>query len=397
MPEIKLTLGNEPVAPDPSAVLAEAEAATATAVAQAAAQGLAVEAPVEEQKEEEQQPVFTEEEQAQIDEFSHKIDLTDTSMVFQYGAAAQKNIADFSDAALNNVRSKDLGEVGDMIAGLVTQLRSFSVDDEDKGGIFGFLKKKVDKVQLLKNRYDDVEVNVNKLISELENHQVVLLKDIATMDQLYEMNLTYFKELSMYIAAGKQALENFRATTLQAARDRAQASGLPEDAQAASDIAAQADRFEKKIFDLELTRNVAIQMAPQIRLLQNNNQLMAEKIQSTIVNTIPLWKSQMVLALGLQHSQSALEAERSVTNLTNDLLRANAEKLHQGSVEIARESERGVIDIETLMETNQKLIQTMDEVLTIQQEGRQKRRDAEKELSNIEQQLKNKMLEMNMK
>jgi len=397
MPEIKLTLGNEPVAPDPSAVLAEAEAATATAVAQAAAQGLAVEAPVEEQKEEEQQPVFTEEEQAQIDEFSHKIDLTDTSMVFQYGAAAQKNIADFSDAALNNVRSKDLGEVGDMIAGLVTQLRSFSVDEEDKGGIFGFLKKKVDKVQLLKNRYDDVEVNVNKLISELENHQVVLLKDIATMDQLYEMNLTYFKELSMYIAAGKQALENFRATTLQAARDRAQASGLPEDAQAASDIAAQADRFEKKIFDLELTRNVAIQMAPQIRLLQNNNQLMAEKIQSTIVNTIPLWKSQMVLALGLQHSQSALEAERSVTNLTNDLLRANAEKLHQGSVEIARESERGVIDIETLMETNQKLIQTMDEVLTIQQEGRQKRRDAEKELSNIEQQLKNKMLEMNMK
>ena len=397
MPEIKLTLGNEPVAPDPSAVLAEAEAATATAVAQAAAQGLAVEAPVEEQKEEEQQPVFTEEEQAQIDEFSHKIDLTDTSMVFQYGAAAQKNIADFSDAALNNVRSKDLGEVGDMIAGLVTQLRSFSVDEEDKGGIFGFLKKKVDKVQLLKNRYDDVEVNVNKLISELENHQVVLLKDIATMDQLYEMNLTYFKELSMYIAAGKQALENFRATTLQAARDRAQASGLPEDAQAASDIAAQADRFEKKIFDLELTRNVAIQMAPQIRLLQNNNQLMAEKIQSTIVNTIPQWKSQMVLALGLQHSQSALEAERSVTNLTNDLLRANAEKLHQGSVEIAKESERGVIDIETLMETNQKLIQTMDEVLTIQQEGRQKRRDAEKELSNIEQQLKNKMLEMNMK
>ena len=393
MPEIKLTLGNEPVAPDPSAVLAEAEAATATAVAQAAAQGLAVEAPVEEQKEEEQQPVFTEEEQAQIDEFSHKIDLTDTSMVFQYGAAAQKNIADFSDAALNNVRSKDLGEVGDMIAGLVTQLRSFSVDEEDKGGIFGFLKKKVDKVQLLKNRYDDVEVNVNKLISELENHQVVLLKDIATMDQLYEMNLTYFKELSMYIAAGKQALENFRATTLQAARDRAQASGLPEDAQAASDIAAQADRFEKKIFDLELTRNVAIQMAPQIRLLQNNNQLMAEKIQSTIVNTIPLWKSQMVLALGLEHSQSALQAERSVTDLTNDLLKSNAERLHQGSVEIAKESERGIIDIET----NQKLIQTMDEVLEIQQTGRQKRRDAEAELQNIEKQLREKMLEMNMK
>ena len=269
--------------------------------------------------------------------------------------------------------------------------------EEDKGGIFGFLKKKVDKLQLLKNRYDDVEVNVNKLVSELENHQVVLLKDIATMDQLYEMNLTYFKELSMYIAAGKQALEDFRAGELQTAREKAQASGLPEDAQAASDLAAMGDRFEKKIFDLELTRNVAIQMAPQIRLLQNNNQLMAEKIQSTIVNTIPLWKSQMVLALGLQHSQSALEAERSVTNLTNDLLRANAEKLHQGSVEIARESERGVIDIETLMETNQKLIQTMDEVLDIQQQGRQKRREAEKELANIEQQLKSKMLEMNMK
>ena len=285
-----------------------------------------------------------------------------------------------------------------MISGLVTQLRSFSVDtDDDKGGIFGFLKKKVDKLQLLKNRYDDVEVNVNKLVSELENHQVVLLKDIATMDQLYEMNLTYFKELSMYIAAGKQALEGFRAGELQTAREKAQASGLPEDAQAASDLAAMGDRFEKKIFDLELTRNVAIQMAPQIRLLQNNNQLMAEKIQSTIVNTIPLWKSQMVLALGLQHSQSALEAERSVTNLTNDLLRANAEKLHQGSVEIARESERGVIDIETLMETNQKLIQTMDEVLDIQQQGRQKRREAEKELANIEQQLKSKMLEMNMK
>ena len=395
MPEIKLTLGDTPAAPDPASILAEAKAETAQAVAEAVAQAVAVESAVEEEI---RKPVFTEEEQAQIDEFSTKIDLTDSSLVFQYGASAQKNIADFSDAALNNVRTKDLGEVGDMISGLVTQLRSFSVDtDDEKGGLFGFLKKKVDKVQLLKSRYDDVEVNVNKLVSELENHQVHLLKDIATMDQLYDMNLTYFKELSMYIAAGKQALDDFRNGPLQEARKKAEESGLAEDSQAASDLAAMADRFEKKIYDLELTRNVAIQMAPQIRLLQNNNQMMAEKIQSTIVNTIPLWKSQMVLALGLQHSQSALEAERSVTNLTNDLLRSNAEKLHQGSVEIARESERGVIDIETLTATNQQLIQTMDEVLSIQQEGRQKRREAEKELSSIEEQLKKKMLEMNMK
>ena len=372
MHDIKLTLGNEtidpaPVAPDPSAALAAAEAAVETAKQTVVEQTA---------------PVFTPEEQAQIDEFAEKIDVTNSSLVFQYGAGTQQNIANFSDAALANVRSKDLGQVGDMIAGLVTQLRSFSVDtEEDKGGIFGFLKKKVDKITLLKNRYDDVEVNVNKLVSELENHQVTLLKDIATMEQLYDMNLNYFKELSMYIAAGKMALEEFRAGELQAA----------------SDLAAMADRFEKKIFDLELTRNIAIQMAPQIRLLQNNNQMLAEKIQSTIVNTIPLWKSQMVLALGLEHSQSALQAERSVTDLTNDLLKSNAERLHQGSVEIAKESERGIIDIETLTETNQKLIQTMDEVLEIQQAGRQKRRDAEQELQNIEKQLREKMLEMNMK
>ncbi|MBR3504940.1 MAG: toxic anion resistance protein [Clostridia bacterium] len=388
MHDIKLTLGNEPIeqapaAPDPTAALAAAEAAVETAKQTVAEQTA---------------PTFTADEQAQIDEFAGKIDVTNASLVFQYGAGTQQNIANFSDAALANVRSKDLGEVGDMIAGLVTQLRSFNVDtEEEKGGIFGFLKKKVDKMTLLKNRYDDVEVNVNKLVSELENHQVTLLKDIATMEQLYDMNLGYFKELSMYIAAGKKALDEFRAGDLQAARDKATASGLPEDAQAASDLAAMADRFEKKIFDLELTRNIAIQMAPQIRLLQNNNQMLAEKIQSTIVNTIPLWKSQMVLALGLEHSQSALQAERSVTDLTNDLLKSNAERLHQGSVEIARESERGIIDIETLTETNQKLIQTMDEVLEIQQTGRQKRRDAEAELQNIEKQLREKMLEMNMK
>ena len=383
MADIKLTLGNEPApaAPNPTA------AATA-------------EAPIEEIKEEVQEEVkkqtFSPEEQAQIDEFAKKIDITKSSLVFQYGAGTQQNIASFSDTALNNVRSKDLGEVGDMIAGLVTELRSFNVDSDEKKGLFSFLRQKVDKVQLLKNRYDDVEVNVNKLVNELENHQVQLLKDIATMDQLYDMNLTYFKELSMYIAAGNEALEAFRSGPLAEARAKAQQSGLPEDAQYASDLAAKAERFEKKLYDLELTRNVAIQMAPQIRLLQNNNQVLAEKIQSTIVNTIPLWKSQMVLALGLQHSQSAMEAQRSVTDLTNDLLRANAEKLRMGSVEIAKESERGIIDIETLTETNQKLIQTMDEVLEIQKTGRQKRRDAEKELVNIENQLRKKMLEMNI-
>ena len=380
MADIKLTLGNEP-APNPTA------AATA-------------EAPIEEIKEEVQEEVkkqtFSPEEQAQIDEFAKKIDITNSSLVFQYGAGTQQNIASFSDTALNNVRSKDLGEVGDMIAGLVTELRSFNVDSDEKKGLFSFLRQKVDKVQLLKNRYDDVEVNVNKLVNELENHQVQLLKDIATMDQLYDMNLTYFKELSMYIAAGNEALEAFRSGPLAEARAKAQQSGLPEDAQYASDLAAKAERFEKKLYDLELTRNVAIQMAPQIRLLQNNNQVLAEKIQSTIVNTIPLWKSQMVLALGLQHSQSAMEAQRSVTDLTNDLLRANAEKLRMGSVEIAKESERGIIDIETLTETNQKLIQTMDEVLEIQKTGRQKRKDAEKELVNIENQLRKKMLEMNI-
>ena len=383
MADIKLTLGTEPApaAPNPTA------AATA-------------EAPIEEIREEVQEEVkkqtFSPEEQAQIDEFAKKIDITNSSLVFQYGAGTQQNIASFSDTALNNVRSKDLGEVGDMIAGLVTELRSFNVDTEEKKGLFSFLRQKVDKMQLLKNRYDDVEVNVNKLVNELENHQVQLLKDIATMDQLYDMNLTYFKELSMYIAAGQEALEAFRSGPLAEARAKAQQSGLPEDAQYASDLAAKAERFEKKLYDLELTRNVAIQMAPQIRLLQNNNQVLAEKIQSTIVNTIPLWKSQMVLALGLQHSQSAMEAQRSVTDLTNDLLRSNAEKLRMGSVEIAKESERGIIDIETLTETNQKLIQTMDEVLEIQKTGRQKRKDAEKELVNIENQLRKKMLEMNI-
>ena len=373
MSEIKLTLGNVPAAPAPVA----AEPAPA---------------PVEEAKP--AAPVFTAEEQQMIDEFSKQIDITDSALVFQYGAGTQQNIANFSDTALASVRSKDLGEVGDMISSLVVELRDFTSEPEESRGFFAFLRKKVDRLQLMKARYDEAETNVNKIVSELEGHQVQLLKDIALLDQLYELNLTYFKELSMYIAAGKQSLEAFRNGPLAEARAKAQASGLPEDAQNASDMAAMADRFEKKLYDLDLTRNVAIQMSPQIRLIQNNDQVMAEKIQSTIVNTIPLWKSQMVIAMGLQHSQDAMRAQRAVSDLTNDLLRANAEKLRMGSIEVARESERGVIDIETLVQTNQTLISTMDEVLAIQQQGREKRRAAEAELHAIENQLKTKLLEM---
>lgn len=338
-------------------------------------------------------PTFTPEEQKMIDDFSKKIDVTDATLVFSYGAQAQQQIASFSDAALKNVQTKDLGEVGDMISNLVTELKGFTLDDEDKGGIFAFFKKSVDKLQLMKNRYEDAEVNVNKIVNGLESHQVQLLKDIATLDQLYEQNLGYFKELSMRIEAGKIRLQEVRSTDLVQIRAKAQASGLPEDAQAANDLAAKIDRFEKKVYDLELTRNISIQMAPQIRLLQNSNQIMAEKIQSSLVNTIPLWKSQMVLALGMQHTQEAMEAQRSVTDLTNELLKKNAEKLHTATVETARESERGIVDIETLKLTNASLIQTMDEVLTIQQEGREKRKAAEKELANIEAQLRAKLLE----
>ncbi len=336
---------------------------------------------------------FSPEEEAMIRDFSKKIDVTDSNLVFAYGASAQQQIASFSDSALKNVKTKDLGEVGDMIAGLVTELKGFTIDDKENG-FFAFFKRNMDKLTMLKNRYDEAEMNVGKIVSGLESHQVQLLKDIATLDQLYSENLRYFKELSMYIAAGRLRLKGFRANELEAARQKAKTSGLPEDAQAANDMAAQADRFEKKIHDLELTRNVSLQMAPQIRMLQNSNQLMAEKIQSSLVNTIPLWKSQMVLALGLQHTQEAMEAQRAVTDLTNQLLRSNAERLHQATVETAKESERGIVDIETLKVTNQKLIDTMDEVLTIQQEGREKRRQAEASLAEMEKQLKAKLLEV---
>ena len=274
---------------------------------------------------------FTEEEQQMIDDFSKKIDVRDSNLVFSYGAAAQQNISQFSDAALKNVQTKDLDEVGNMISNLVMELKSFDTDDADKGGLFGLFKKQVNKLELLKTKYDHTEVNVNKIVEGLEQHQIQLLKDIAMLDKLYDQNLVYFKELSMYIVAGKKRLESFRANEVEQARQKAAASGLPEDAQFAKDLADKADRFEKKLYDLELTRNISIQMAPQIRLIQSSNQIMAEKIQTSLVNTIPLWKSQMVLALGLAHTENAMKAQRAVTDLTNDLLTKNAEKLHMAT------------------------------------------------------------------
>ena len=335
---------------------------------------------------------FTEEEQQMIDDFSKKIDVRDSNLVFSYGAAAQQNISQFSDAALKNVQTKDLDEVGNMIANLVMELKSFDTDDADKGGLFGLFKKQVNKLELMKAKYDHTEVNVNKIVEGLEQHQIQLLKDLAMLDKLYDQNLVYFKELSMYIVAGKK--ESFRANEVQQAREKAAASGLPEDAQFAKDLADKADRFEKKLYDLELTRNISIQMAPQIRLIQSSNQIMAEKIQTSLVNTIPLWKSQMVLALGLAHTENAMKAQRAVTDLTNDLLTKNAEKLHMATVETAKEAERGMVDIETLKHTNKLLIDTMDEVLEIQQQGKEKRRAAEQELATIEGELRAKIMEM---
>ena len=337
---------------------------------------------------------FSEEEQKMIDDFSEKIDVRDSNLVFSYGAAAQQNISQFSDAALKNVQTKDLDEVGNMIANLVVELKNFDTDDDGKGGLLGLFKKKINNLELLKAKYDHTEVNVNKIVQGLEQHQIQLLKDIAMLDKLYDQNLVYFKELSMYIVAGKKRLENFRANEVEQARAKAAESGLPEDAQFAKDLADKADRFEKKLYDLELTRNISIQMAPQIRLIQSSNQIMAEKIQTSLVNTIPLWKSQMVLALGLAHTENAMKAQRAVTDLTNDLLTKNAEKLHMATVETAKEAERGMVDIETLKHTNKLLIDTMDEVLEIQQQGKEKRRAAEAELATIEGELRAKILEV---
>ena len=336
--------------------------------------------------------VLTEEERRMVNTFAEQIDLTNSAMVLQYGAGTQKKMADFSESALENVRSKDLGEVGDLLTGVVTELKSF--DEEEEKGLFGIFKKASNKIESMKAKYAKAEANVNEIVKVLEKHQVQLMKDTALLDKMYELNLTYFKELSMYILAGKKKLEEVRGTQLAELTQKAQLSGLPEDAQAARDLESMCLRFEKKIHDLELTRMISIQTAPQIRLVQNNDTQMVEKIQSTIVNTIPLWKSQMVLALGVEHSAQAVEAQRKVTDMTNELLKKNAEKLKMATVETAKASERGIVDIETLKTTNESLISTLDEVMNIQREGREKRQAAEAELRNMEAELKNKLLQL---
>lgn len=337
---------------------------------------------------------LSEAEQKMVQEFAKQIDLKNSTVILNYGAASQKKIADFSGAALESVRTKDLGEVGDMVASLVTELKGFDATAEQPKGFFGLFKKAGGQIEELKTKYAKAEVNVDRITGMLEGHQVTLMKDIAMLDKMYEKNLVYFKELTMYILAGKQKLAETRATELPALVEKAKASGLPEDAQAAKDLDDLCGRFEKKLYDLELTRNVSIQMAPQIRLVQGNDAMMAEKIQSSIVNTIPLWKSQMVLALGLANSQQAIEAQRAVTDMTNELLKKNAAALKQGTIEAARESERGIVDIETLQQTNRSLIETLDEVIKIQAEGRDKRAAAEVELGKIEGELKQKLLEI---
>lgn len=336
---------------------------------------------------------LTPEEQKLVDEFAARIDLKDSNMVLQYGGSAQKKIADFSENALNHVKTKDLGEVGDMLTGVVKELKGFDTGEESKG-LFGFFKRNSDKLDNIRTKYDKAKVNVDKICKILENHQIQLLKDIAMLDKMYELNTSYFKELSMYILAGKKRLEQARTTELPALALKAEQTGQPEDAQAAGDMANLCGRFEKKLHDLELTRMVSLQMAPQIRLVQGNDTLMSEKIQSTIVNTIPLWKSQMVLAVGINHSNQAARAQREVTDMTNELLRKNAEVLKTATIETAREAERGVVDIETLKVTNQSLISTLDEVVKIQTEGREKRKAAELELARMEGELKQKLLDM---
>ncbi len=337
---------------------------------------------------------LTDEEKAMVESFASQIDIKNPSMVLQYGAGTQQKMASFSEKALESVQTKDLGEVGDMLTDIVKELQSFDAVEEDKGGIFKIFRKASDKIDNLKIKYSKVENNIDSVVKNLERHQIQLMKDISGLDQLYESNLVYYKELTMYILAGKKSLKKFEETELAAAKAKAEKSGLPEDAQAAKDMNDMALRFEKKLHDLELTRMIAIQTAPQIRLIQSNDTAMAEKIQSTIVNTIPLWKSRMVLALGIAHSAEAAKAQRAVTDMTNELLKKNAQMLKQASLDTARETERGIVDIETLKETNQTLISTLDEVLTIQADGRQKRKDAEAELVKIEGELKQKLLEL---
>ena len=358
----------------------------------------AVEQPLAPKPEQPQAAVFDESslsdaERKMVNDFAEKIQISNSNLVLQYGSGAQKKIADFSETALNNVRTKDMSEVGEMLTNVVVELKKFNVDEEEKG-LFSFFKRSGNKISTYKAKYSSAEANVNRICNVLEDHQVQLMKDIAMLDKMYELNKVYFKELSMYILAGKKKLAEVESTELPAAQEKARRTGLPEDAQAANDLSAMCNRFEKKLHDLELTRTISIQMAPQIRLIQNNDTLMTEKIQSTLVNTIPLWKSQMVLALGVAHSQQAADAQKAVTDMTNELLRKNAETLKMSSIETAKQSERGIVDIETLKTTNESLISTLDEVMRIQQEGRQKRQEAETELRRIENDLKNKLLEM---
>ena len=351
-----------------------------------------VKVPEQEAAKEIQDVVLTEEEQKMVNDFAAQIDLTNTQMVLQFGAGSQKKIADFSETALNNVRTKDMGEVGQMLTDVVAELKSF--EEEEEKGFLGIFKKGGNKLSNMKAKYDKAEVNINKICKAMEGHQITLLKDVAMLDKMYELNLNYFKELSMYILAGKQKLEEAKSVELPKLLEKAQMSNLPEDTQAAKDFAAQIDRFEKKIYDLELTRAVSLQMAPQIRLIQTNDTAMSEKIQSTLVNTIPLWKSQMVIAIGLEHSTDAAKAQREGSDMTNALLKKNAETLKMATIETAKESERGIVDIETITATNQTLISTLDEVMKIQEEGRIRRQNAEVELARIEGEMREKLLAM---
>ena len=384
MPELTLT-------PDDTATAAAVEVPSLTLTPEAP------EVPKEEEKKiepvEMDDKLLTEEEKQAVEAFSHKIDIRDTNQVLQYGAAAQKSVASFSENALNNVRSKDMGEIGEDLSRLVVELKGFGEEDEKKG-LFGLFKKASNKLETMKAQYSKVEANVDKIAQNLENHQITLLKDVAMFDQMYELNLKYYKELTMYILAGKKRLADVRANELVELQKKAQASGTAEDAQAYNDMVNLCNRFEKKLHDLELTRIVSVQMGPQTRLLQNNDTLMIEKIQSSLVNTIPLWKSQMVLALGMEHSRQATAAQNAVTEMTNDLLKKNADMLKMGTISTAKEAERSIIDVETLQHINEQLISTLDEVLTIQHEGAEKRKAAEVELGRIEGELKQKLMEL---
>lgn len=344
------------------------------------------------QLQKEEVPVLTPEEQKMVNDFAAKIDIENTNQILQYGAGTQKKMADFSDTALENVKTQDLGEIGELISNVVGELKDF--DEQEEGKFFGFFRKQTSKIENLKNKYDKAQANVEKITDSLQQHQVRLMKDSAMLDKMYEQNLNYFKEFTMYILAGKKKLEETRNGKLAEMKNKAALSGLPEDAQAARDLDEKCSRFEKKLHDLELTRTIAMQTAPQIRLIQNNDTVMVEKIQTTIVNTIPLWKSQMVLALGIAHSAEAAQAQRQVTDITNELLRKNAETLHMATVETAKESERGIVDLETLQKTNADLIQTLDDVMRIQMEGRQKRQAAEMEMHRMEEELRRKLLEI---